>query len=127
VDPADRDESMRNFHRTVVAARHRHPALRADRVASAGASGSAVALVRGGDDDPTAGGETLLVAVNAATNAVELAIEVPELAGRSLVRVVASEEAGSPSSGDGPGTVVAADGTARLWLARRTAVVLEPR
>jgi len=123
--PADahgRDEALRAFHRAAVAARREHPALRADRVATAGVAGSAVALVRGGADDPSAGGETLLVAVNAGTDGARLEVSAPALAGRRLVPIVATG-AGSTSTGT-ESVSVADDGTATLRLEPRTGLVL---
>jgi len=121
-----RDEDLRSFYRAAIAARHAHPALRADRVRVAGAAGSAVALVRGGSDDPTAGGETLLVAVNAGTDPAALGVVAPELGGRRLVAALSTLAPGLASSGDGEAIVVADDGAATLWLAPRAGVLLEP-
>jgi cyclomaltodextrinase / maltogenic alpha-amylase / neopullulanase len=124
---AGRDEALRAFHRTVVTLRREHPGLRADRVALAGSTGPAVALVRGGDDDATAGGETLLVAVNAGTAAVDLRIVAPALAGRSLVRVMAAgaiEAAGLPGT---PLVTVGGDGGATVPLGPQTGMVLLAR
>ena len=125
--PADahgRDEVLRAFHRAAVAARRAHPALRADHVAAAGVAGSAVALVRGGADDPTARGEALLVAVNAGTDGTRLEVLAPALAGRRLVPIVATG-AGSSATG-GESLSVADDGTATLRLEPRTGLVLGP-
>ena len=79
-----RDETLRATFRDLIALRRAHPALRADGVRVAAALDGCVALVRGGRDDPSAGGETLLVVVNAAADPVSIPLEVPELAGRRL-------------------------------------------
>jgi hypothetical protein len=124
-----RDEVLRAFHRDAIAARRAHPALRADRVRVAGARGAAVALVRGGPDDPSAAGETLLVAVNAGMEPAALPIAVAELAGRTLVPVAATSEEGD-AAGAGPdrsGEVeVGPDGAGILRLGPRAGVVLGP-
>ena len=80
--PKGRDESLRSSLRALVAARAAHPGLRSDRVVAAAASGPAIAFVRGGESDPTAQGETLLVALNAGAHSVAWRAEVTELAGR---------------------------------------------
>ncbi len=119
-----RDEVLRAFYRAAVAARHGHPALRSDRVVVAGVTGAAVALARGGADDPTAAGETLLVAVNAGTERATLAVAVPALAGRRLVPVVASPGAGWDDVAD---VLVGADGSASPVLEARSGAVFAPR
>jgi neopullulanase len=123
--PEGRDESVRAFHRAAIAARREHPALRADRVRVAGVSGPAIALVRGGDDDPTSRGETLLVAVNAGTDPVALEIGVPELAGRDLAAVGSAPAIDDASAGHCP-IAVGLDGAATLRLGPRTGIVLGP-
>jgi cyclomaltodextrinase len=60
-----RDETLRTDVKALVTARAAHPSLRSDRVLTIGADGPAFAMLRGGADDPTAHGETLVVAVNA--------------------------------------------------------------
>jgi cyclomaltodextrinase / maltogenic alpha-amylase / neopullulanase len=62
-----RDEELRTTLRGLVAARRAHPALRSDRVVVVAADGLALLVERGGPGDPTARGETLLVALNAGT------------------------------------------------------------
>lgn len=116
-----RDEDLRDFHRQAIAVRHAHPALRSDRVAAAASAGSALVLVRGGSDDPTAHGETLLVAANAGEEAIDLAATVPELASRRLVTILATR-AGNAA---GP-QQVGGDGSVTLQLAGRSAAVLGP-
>ena len=121
-----RDESLWMFHRAAISARRAHPALRSDRVSVAGAAGSAVALLRGGPDDPTAAGETLLVVVNAGASPAALELAVPELAGRELVPVVPGLGA-DPVPAPPRAVVVAPDGSATVRLPQRTGVILGPR
>ncbi len=125
--PADahgRDEELRAFHRAAAAARREHPALRADHVATVGVTGSSVALLRGGPGDPTAHGETLLVAVNAGDDDVGLAVSVPALGGRRLAPLVTTSA--GPSAPDAEAVDVGSDGTATLRLGPRTGLVLGP-
>ncbi len=133
-----RDDSVRAFHRAAIAIRREHPALRADRVRVAGTAGPAIALVRGGAGDPTAREETLLVVLNAGTEAITLEIGVPELAGRDLVTIapalagrdlvtIAPALAIDGASAAQDAVAVGPDGAATLWLAPRTGLVLGPR
>jgi neopullulanase len=135
-----RDEELRVSCRAAVSARRDHPALRSDRVRVAGAAGPAIAFVRGGAADPTAAGETLLVAANAGIDPVSVEVVVPEMAGRRLAAVVATPPAGSGASGPGggpgagapgagepgAGEIVASDGRLTLHLPPVAAVVLGP-
>jgi neopullulanase len=85
-----RDEALRATFRDLIALRRAHPALRADGLRVAGADGACVALVRGGADDPSAAGETLVVVVNAGTAPVSMALNLPELAERRLAPLAAA-------------------------------------
>ena len=115
---AGRDEALRATFRDLIALRRAHPALRADGLRVAGADGACVALVRGGADDSTAAGETLVVVVNAGTAPVTIALALPELAGRRLTPfAVAGLPAGSPVD-------VAGDGGARVTVPARAGFVL---
>jgi hypothetical protein len=79
-----------------------------------------VVLVRGGHDDPTARGETLVVAANAGTAPASLSLQLPELAGLRLVPLAVSGlPSGSPVS-------VAGDGTIVLHVPARAGSVLAP-
>jgi glycosidase len=112
-----RDEDLRAFYREAIAARHAHAALRSDRVTVAASAGPAIVLARGGPDDPTSGGETMLVAVNAGPDPVELSAAVPELVGRRLAAIVAT-------GGDGPAWVAADDDSLRMRLPGRSGAVI---
>ncbi len=130
--PEGCDEALRGFHRAAIAARRAHPALRADRVRIAASAASAVALVRGGPDDPTAAGETCVVALNAGTEPQVLEVAVPELAGRRLAALDAALVVGAPgdasaAAGAGLDTpTVGRDGVVALALPPRGGVVLGP-
>jgi glycosidase len=103
---AGRDEALRATFRDLIALRRAHPALRADGLRVVGAEGASVALVRGGADDPTAAGDTLVVVVNAATEPHSIVLAVPALAGRRLGPVtVAGMPGGSPLEVAGDGRV----------------------
>jgi len=104
---AGRDEALRATFRDLIALRRAHPALRADRVRVAASLGACVALVRGGRDDPSAGGETLLVVVNAGADPVSIPLELPELAGKRLTALaVAALPAGTPAEIEHDGAAV---------------------
>jgi neopullulanase len=106
-DEAGRDEALRATFRDLIALRRAHPALRADGVRVAASVGACVALVRGGRDDPSAGGETLLVVVNAGADPVSIPLMLPELAGRRLTALaVAALPAGTPAEIARDGAVV---------------------
>jgi cyclomaltodextrinase len=116
---AGRDEALRATFRDLVALRRAHPALRADRVRVAASLGACVALVRGGRDDPSAGGETLLVVVNAGMDPVSIRLDLPELAGRRLAPLAAAGfPAGSPVE-------VGRDGDVGLAVAPRAGFLLD--
>ena len=115
---AGRDEALRATFRDLIALRRAHPALRADGLRVAGAHDAWVALVRGGADDASASGETLVVVVNAGTVPVSVSLELPELAGRRLAPLaVAGLPAGSPAD-------VAADGGVGVTVPARAGFVL---
>jgi neopullulanase len=120
IRPEDRDEAFRSWLRATLAIRRAHPALRADSTRVVAADGGLLVLARGGADDPTARGDTAVVAVNAANGPAETLVSLPELAGRRLVR--------APLPGDeGPeGVAVDDDGAARLAVPARTGMVLLP-
>jgi neopullulanase len=106
-DEAGRDEALRATFRDLIALRRAHPALRADGVRVVASVGACVALVRGGRDDPSAGGETLLVVVNAGADPVSIPLMLPELAGRRLTALaVAALPAGTPAEIARDGAVV---------------------
>jgi neopullulanase len=118
VGAAGRDEALRATFRDLIALRRVHPALRADGLRVAGAAGACVALLRGGAGDPTSGGETLVVIVNAGTEPATIELAIPELAGRRLVALgVAGLQAGAPVD-------IAGDGTASVEAAARSGIVL---
>jgi len=115
---AGRDEALRATFRDLIALRRAHPALRADGLRVAGVDGACIALVRGGAEDASAAGETLVVVVNAGTAPVTMALELPELAGGRLAPLeVAGLPAGSPVD-------VADDGGARVTVPPRAGFVL---
>ena len=104
---AGRDEALRATFRDLIALRRAHPALRADGVRVAASVGACVALVRGGRDAPSAGGEPLLVVVNAGADPVSIPLMLPELAGRRLTALaVAALPAGTPAEIARDGAVV---------------------
>jgi neopullulanase len=104
---AGRDEALRATFRDLIALRRAHPALRADGVRVAASLGACVALVRGGRDDPSAGGETLLVVVNPGADPVSIPLELPELAGKRLTALaVAALPAGTPAEIEHDGAAV---------------------
>jgi neopullulanase len=78
-DPSAGDRELRAFVRGVAALRHGHPALRGGAFARAGAAGPAAAYLRADDR------EAIVVALNAGESPVHLAVDLPELDGRSLV------------------------------------------
>lgn len=130
---APRDEALRGWFRSAIAARRARPALRSDRVVVAGAAGPALAILRGGAGDPTAGGEALLVVANAGLEAVDLVVRAPELAGRRLAAVVETAPGAAHGVPDAPGDrlrhgsgemAVLLDGSAAIRLAPRAAAVL---
>ena len=115
---AGRDEALRATVRDLIALRRAHPALRADGLRIAGADGACLALVRGGADDPSAAGETLVVVVNAGTAPQRVGLELPELAGRRLEpRAVAGLPVGTRLD-------VAGDGRVALAVPARAGFVL---
>ena len=118
VGASGRDEALRATFRDLIALRRAHPALRADGLHVVGVAGACVGLLRGGAGDPTSGGETLVVVVNAGTEPATIELAIPELAGR---RLVALDVAGLP-----PGAPVdlAGDGTASVEAAARSGIVL---
>jgi cyclomaltodextrinase len=118
--PEDRDEDFRAWLRAALVVRRASPALRADRVRVVAAEGGLLVLVRGGGADPTAGGETAVVAVNAGSVPAEVSVMLPELAGRVLAR------ARLPGDGRPDRVGVEDDGTARLAVPARTGMVLLP-
>jgi len=103
-----RDEALRATFRDLIALRRAHPALRADGLRVAGVDGTCVALARGGANDPSAAGETLVVVVNAGTAPGSMALELPELAGSRVAPVAV---AGLPY-----GAPVVVDGDGRAWV-----------
>jgi glycosidase len=118
VGAAGRDEALRATFRDLIALRRAHPALRADGLHVAGAAGACVAFLRGGAGDPTSGGETLVVVVNAGTEPATIELAIPELAGRRLLALgVAGLQAGAPVD-------IAGDGTASVKAAARSGIVL---
>jgi neopullulanase len=113
-----RDEALRATFRDLIALRRAYPALRADGLRVAGTDGACLALVRGGADDASALGETLVVVVNAGTAPVTMALELPELVGTRLAPLaVAGLPAGSPVD-------VAGDGRVEVTVCARTGFVL---
>ena len=115
---AGRDEALRATVRDLIALRRAHPALRADGLRISGADGACVALVRGGADDPSAAGETLVVVVNAGAAPQTIGLELPELAGRRLEpRAVDGFPTGAPVD-------VASDGRVALTVPARAGFVL---
>ena len=79
-DEAAWDRDGIAWTRAAYAARHALPALRRGSFAVAGAAGNAVAFVRGGD----AGGDPVLVVVNAGDEPVEVPAFAPQLGGETL-------------------------------------------
>ncbi len=114
---AARDEALRESVRALIAARAAHPALRSDRVSVAGSAGDEIVIERGRAADPTAGGETLVVGVNAGTAAADVAVQLPALAGRRL------EPLGLPGLAPAATVMVDAAGSARMALAPRSGVI----
>ncbi len=115
---AGRDDALRTTVRDLIALRRAHPALRADRLRVAGADGACMAIVRGGADDPSAAGETLVVVVNAGTAPQTIALELPELAGRHL------EPGAVAGLAAGTRVAVTGDGRAALSVPARAGFVL---
>ena len=118
--PEDRDETFRAWLRAALALRGAHPALRADRVRVAAAEGELLVLVRGGRQDPTASGETAVVAVNAGSAITEVSVALPELVERVLTPAQLPGEAGTDRIS------VTNDGATRLVVPARTGLVLLP-
>ena len=114
-----RDEVLRAFVRAALALRRAEPALRSDAVRIA-AAGDGLILVRGGAADPSAAGATAVVAVNAGAGPADVAVALPELAGRGLLP---QPLPGWPA---GPAVPVGGDGSARIEIAGRSGVVLRP-
>jgi glycosidase len=114
---AGRDEALRATFRDLIALRRAHPALRADGLRVIGAEGACVALVRGGADDPTAAGETLLVVVNAGIEPRSIVLADSTLAGRRLAPLAV---AGIPG---GSTLEVAGDGRVEVALPARSGFV----
>jgi cyclomaltodextrinase / maltogenic alpha-amylase / neopullulanase len=116
--PGDpRDDDMRACVRALIAARAAHAALRSDRVAVAAATEGMLLLERGGADDPLAGGETLLVGVNAGTAAASCSVRLPALAGRR------AEPLALPGLESAPGFALDAAGAGRAHLAPRSGAI----
>jgi neopullulanase len=114
---APRDEAMRDSVRALVAARAAHPALRSDRVTTAGSEGATVVFARGGADDATAAGGTMLVAVNAGLESGACGVRAPALAGRML------EPLALPGFAPVPPLELAAGGEGRVRLPARSAAI----
>jgi glycosidase len=92
-DPARQDRALRDFYAGVVAMRHAHPVLRRGRFELLAAEGSAVAY-RLFDPETSAGGSdeagpvaSVVVALNAGSEPVQLTIERPGPAGHRLEQV----------------------------------------
>ena len=99
-----RDEALRATFRDLIALRRAHPALRADGVRVVAALGACVALVRAAATTLSAGGETLLVVVNAGADPVSIPLEVPELAGDAAHGALRGRASGRHTDGDRPPT-----------------------
>jgi cyclomaltodextrinase len=100
--------------RAAYTARRQLPALRRGAFRVVGASGAAVAFVRDGD----AGGDAVLVAVNAGDDRVDVAGAVPELGGATLV------DAPLPGAAGRMPVEVGADGWASITVPPRTGRLL---
>ena len=98
---------------TAFGARAALPALRRGDFRIAGAVADAFAFLRGA----AAGGEPVLVAVNAGDDAVELPVHAADLAGRTLTEVELVKPAGDP-------VVIAADGTGSVPVPPRHGRIL---
>jgi neopullulanase len=113
-----RDEALRATFRDLISLRRAHPALRSDGLRVAAADGACVALVRGGADDPSSAGETLVVVVNAGATPVSVRLELPELAGGHLAPLAAT---GLPA---GSQVEVSGDGSAGVTVPARAGFIL---
>ncbi|HEX5826437.1 MAG TPA: glycoside hydrolase family 13 protein, partial [Candidatus Limnocylindrales bacterium] len=100
--------------KAAYAARHALPALRRGSFRVAGATGDAVAFLRG----PDAGGSPVLVVVNAGTEPIEVPAFAPELAGATL------RDAPLPGLGTPEAVTILEDGRGTVPVAARSGRIL---
>ncbi len=113
-DEAAWNRPLLEWTRAVIALRHARPALRRGSFATVGSARDAVAYLR------TLGGTAVLVAVNAGDGHVEVPVDVPALAGRTVRDVPLP---GTDDGASAPGLEVAGAG-AVVRVGPRTARVL---
>jgi neopullulanase len=110
--PETWDRDLLAYVSAAAALRHANPVLRHPAFRILGAERQAVAYLRSHDD------AAMVVAVNAGPEPIRLAVEVPELAGRTLAAVAL------PGSDRGAAVVVA-DGRAEIEIPARAGRVLK--
>ena len=112
VAPETWDHDLLAYVTATIALRHANPALRHGELRVVGANDQAIAYLR------TDGANAIVVAVNAGAGPARLAIDAPELAGRTLV------EEPLPGWPAGPAVAVAAGGRAEVGIPARSGRVL---
>jgi glycosidase len=116
-DPAAWDQDLRAFMRGAIALRHARPALRHGAHRTLAAVGGCHVHAR------TLGAETVVVAVNAGSEAAVMGVDVPEVVGRGL-----REERWPGIGGTAAGGEPAIDGARLTFTVRpRDAVVIVTR
>ena len=113
-DEARWDRDVLDPTRAMALLRHRHPALRSDGYRTAGASGCALAYVRGDVSD-----DRLVVALNAGETEARLEVALPDAEGASLV----AEPLPGWRSVERTATSTVRDGRATLEIAAREGLV----
>ncbi len=116
-DPSRWDQDGLAWTTAVYRARHALPALRRGDLRIAGAAGEALAFVRAA----VAGGQAVLVAVNAGETSITIPVAVPGLAGVTLNDVPLP---GAPAAVQDGTLIVGAAGEAAVTVAPRTGRIL---